>query len=255
LSVFNASITDPPRIVDETSPIDNEKHWASAGYSTSKWVGEKIFTTARERGIHCNIFRLGLVFADTQKGRYDEMQREYRIFKSCLLSGCGIKHYRYAMPPTPVDYVARAVVFLANRYSNGQGTFHISSSNSMAEGVFERCNEIAGTSLALKSWREWIAEIKRLHHEGKSLPAVPLVEFAFSMGEESFSEHQRRIGSGQTRFDCARTHRELERAGIAAPVLDDQLLMAHLESMLSRDAELRDYIAVKRCEVANERYA
>src|SRR5262249_1059531 len=107
LGVFSSG-TDEDRVVSEATPIDRERHRTAGGYVGSKWVGEKIFMTAAARGIPCNIFRLGLVWADTEQGRYDELQRGYRIFKSCLLSGCGIENYRYEMAPTPVDYVARA---------------------------------------------------------------------------------------------------------------------------------------------------
>jgi amino acid adenylation domain-containing protein/thioester reductase-like protein len=241
LGVFSSAGADNNRVVNERSPIENEKHPTSHGYVGSKWVGEALIMAASQRGIPCNIFRLGLVWADTQQGRYDERQREYRVYKSCLLSGYGIKNYRYEMAPTPVDYVARAVVFLSNHHSNGRGIFHISSSSSMVDGVFELCNEIAGTSLELLPFYEWICEIKRLHSEGNSLPAVPLVEFAFSMDEEAFYKHQRRIESSQRQFDSARTHQELECAGIVAPVLSDDLFRVYVENMFSRDDELRKW--------------
>jgi thioester reductase-like protein len=246
LGIFNSTSAETSRVVDEESSIEREKHRVSSGYTASKWVGEKMFMTAAERGIPCNIFRLGLVWADTQLGRYDELQREYRIFKTCLLSGCGIKKYQCGMAPIPVDYVARAVVFLANQHSCGQGIFHIGSPRSMTVGVYERCNEIAELSLELMPFYEWICEVKRLHNEGRSLPAVPLIEFAFSMDKESFDENQRHtIGSGQARFDFARTHRELEHGGIVAPVMNDALLKVFLDGMFSRDAELREWTTLK----------
>jgi amino acid adenylation domain-containing protein/thioester reductase-like protein len=245
LGIFSPSGADTARIVDEESPIEHEKHLTSTGYVASKWVGERLFMTASERGIPCNIFRLGFIWADTKQGRYDELQRGYRILKSCLLSGYGIKDYRYELAPTPVDYAARAVAFLGSRHPDGRGIFHISSSNQTIDGVFERCNEIADTSLELLPFYQWLCEIKRLHQEGKSLPAVPLIEFAFSMDEASFCAHQR-AHSGRIKYDCARTQRELERAAIVAPVFNDDLLRVCLEGMLSRDAELRQWWSSKR---------
>jgi thioester reductase-like protein len=200
---------------------------------------------AGERGLPCNIFRLGLVWADTQQGRYDELQRGYRIFKSSLLSGYGIKNYRYEMPPTPVDYVVRSVVFLADQHSEGGGIFHISSKDLMVGGVFERCNEIAGTELQLMSYYEWIRQMKRLHNAGRSMPVVPLIEFAFEMDEESFTKLLTNIHSNNGGFDCARTHSELEHGGIVAPFFDDDLVRDYLESMFSRDEQLRQLIARK----------
>lgn len=243
MGIFNPSPDDTRRVVDEQSSIDEEMHFESSGYVASKWVGEKIFMVANERGIPCNIFRVGLVWPDTQRGRYDELQHGYRILKSCLLSGYGIENYRSELPPTPVDYAARAIVFLAGRHSAGQGIFHISSPGRKIEDLFERCNEIAGTSLQLLPFYDWIREMKRLHLEGRSLPAIPLIEYAFSMDERSLHEQQQRKRSRSIKVDCARTYGELERAGIVAPVLDDDLLKVTVQSMLSRDAELRELYA------------
>lgn len=242
LSVFSAQTAGKIRVVDEAMSIDNERHLSSKGYIASKWVGEKIFMTATERGIPCNIFRVGLVWADTQEGRYDDLQHGYRVFKSCLLSGHGIENFRYQMIPTPVDYVARAIVFLGNRHPDGNAIFHIASPSQSVNGMFECCNEVAGTSLELIPHYDWICEMKRLHYAGLKLPAVPLIEFAFSMDEESFNRYQRSHPAMNIRFDCSRTHRELEAAGIVAPELDDEQLRLYVMNMIATDADLQDSV-------------
>lgn len=246
LGVFNGSPAETPRVVSEETPIEFERHLSTSGYTGSKWVGEKIFRTASARGIPCNVFRLGLVSADTRKGRYDELQREYRIFKSCLISGRGIRNYRFDLPPTPVDYVARAIVFLSNRHIDGNGIFHISSSSGPTRGIFEHYNEVMSQPLRLIPLFDWVGEIKKLHETGHSLPAVPLVEAAFDMDKTSFAEYERRTALGATRFDCSRTHRELESVGIVAPVMDEKLLAAYLEGLISQDSELRAFVSYKR---------
>jgi amino acid adenylation domain-containing protein/FkbH-like protein/thioester reductase-like protein len=240
LGVFSSSTTNATRVVDEQTPIDNEKHLNSEGYTASKWVGEKIFMIAQDRGIPCNIFRLGLVWADSKEGRFDELQQVYRVIKSSLLSGFGIQGYQCVMPPTPVDYVVRAVVFLASQQCNGGGIFHISSSSQIGVGIFERYNEFADAALELLPVYQWVCELKRLHHEGRSLPAVPLMEFAFSMTEKAFYENQLRSQLSAIHFDSIRTHHELERAGIIAPSFNNELLRVCMEGMFARDPELRD---------------
>ena len=234
LSVFHPTNANGTRVVDENSPIEHENHLTSHGYAASKWVAEKIFMTARERGVPCNIFRVGLVWADAKQGRYDDLQTPDRFFKSCLFSGYGIKDCRYESPPTPVDYVAQAIVYLGSQHPDGQGIFHISSTTPMATGLYERCNEFGNMSLKLLPYYEWISEIRRLYQEGRSLPAVPLIEFAFSMDEQSFYDHQRRLGLGRLRFDCARTQQELERSGIVAPVFNDNMLKVYVKNVLSQ---------------------
>jgi len=240
LSVFSSVGHNASRVAYEDSSIVSERHSLFDGYAASKWVGEKMIMTAGERGIPCNIFRLGLVLGDTEQGRYDPLQREYRILKSGFLIGCGIENYRYELAPTPVNYVARSVVFLSTQNAEGHGIFHISSSSQNVEGLFECCNAVAATSLDLVPLYEWIRKLRQLHDEGRSLPAVPLMEFAFSMDEASFVKSQGEIGAVRTRFDCSKTHRALERAGIIAPVFDEALLKVYVDGMFAQDAELRD---------------
>jgi amino acid adenylation domain-containing protein/thioester reductase-like protein len=231
LDVFSAETGGSERRVSEHTSIDNEKHRSSQGYLASKWVSEKIFMLASSRGIPNNIFRLGLIWADTQSGRYDELQREHRILKTCLLSGYGIQDYHYEVPPTPVDYAARAIVSLANEHPQGNGVFHISSPDQMREGVFERCNAIAGTSLELLPLYHWTREIERLYRQGRALPIVPLIEQAFGLEEAAFYAREA-LESRKPRFDCTRTDVALESAGITAPVLNDELLKTCVENLM-----------------------
>jgi len=234
LGVFSDQYSDRSRVVSEFTSIDHELHKVSQGYVASKWVGEKILMIAQERGIACNIFRVGLVWADSELGRYDELQREDRFLRSCLLSGFGIKAYCYDPPPAPVDYVARAIVWLASQHPDGAAIFHICSSQPPVRDVFERCNTVAGTSLQLLPFYEWIGEIKKLHHHGRTLPAVPLIDFAFSMNEAAFDADQGRLNDAKTRFDCAQTERELKAAGIVIPGVSDELLSRCVKGMLSK---------------------
>lgn len=256
LSVFSACEDASPRTVCEETPIEHERHSVFDGYAASKWVAERLVLIAGDRGVPCNVFRLGLVWADSQAGRYDELQREYRVFKTCLLSGMGIEGYRYEMPPTPVDYVARALVSLALRRSDGGGIFHISSAKQHVDEVFRRCNEIAGTSLEIVSYERWIGEIKRLHQSGRSLPAVPLIHGMFSMDVEAIRLHQRAsaLALDNLKIDSTRTQRELESLGIVAPVLTDQLLRTYLQGMFEYDDDLRSHpiVAAHRQEYCSE---
>jgi myxalamid-type nonribosomal peptide synthetase MxaA len=239
LSVFRAPAAGSRRVVDERESIDEETHPSSSGYAASKWVADKLCLLARERGISCNLFRLGFIWADSEHGRYDELQYAYRMLKSCLLTGCAIENYDYEIAPTPVDFVARAIVHFAHAERAMSGTFHLSSPDSRIKGLFERCNDLANTKLTLMPHYDWIREMKRRHHEGHALPVVPLIEYAFSMDESSFLEHQRSMRSAAVTFDCTHTLHALAKAGIVAPVLDDSLLLACLTNMLSTDRDLR----------------
>jgi amino acid adenylation domain-containing protein/thioester reductase-like protein len=234
LSVFNSLSAARSRTIDEDSPIEEEAHRSSDGYAGSKWVCEKLVMEAANRGISCNIFRLGLIWADTLLGRYDPLQREYRLLKSCLLSGYGIRNYRHAMPATPVDYAARAIIYLAAAHRDPGGIFHIFTPGQRSEMIFERCNRVAGLSLELMSPREWASQIERSSLGKEPLPIVPLLDSIRYMSDE----HESPVVSEQIHFSCAKTQAELQSSGIAAPVLDDDLLRLTVQDMLTRDADM-----------------
>lgn len=232
LDVFSAETAGSDREVNEHSSIDEERHRTSQGYVASKWVSEKIFMLAKERGIACNIFRLGLIWADTERGRYDELQREQRLLQTCLLSGYGIQDFHYDTPPTAVDFAARAIVTLAKRNPIGHGIFHIAATSQMREGVFERCNAIEAASLTLLPRHQWTETIKQMHDQGRSLPIVPLIEQSFGLSEEVFYERER-YESARVRCDCSLTQSMLGSVGILTPVLDDSLLRVCVQRLVN----------------------
>jgi thioester reductase-like protein len=234
LGIFQPVGSPSVRAVDELTPIDSERHLQSRGYVASKWVGERMVMTAIERGIPANIFRLGLVWADSVEGRYDEQQRCHRILLTAMRSNTGIRNYNFEMTPTPVDYVARAISHLGATHFEGGRIFHISSNHECVGGIFERCNEIAGGTLNLVSQYEWVQKIKTLHAAGLSLPAVPLFEFAFEQDKATFDESQRILSQRRIQFDCSLTQRELESARILTPEFDGGLLEVCVSNMLAQ---------------------
>jgi len=245
LSVFGDLPGGECRVVTEDTPIDLERHPASHGYAASKWVSEQMFMTAAQHGIACNIFRLGLVWADSQHGRYDELQREHRLIKSCLLAGQGIEGYGYGMAPIPVDYVARAIVTLARQSPQGGGMYHLASCDQRADGLFEQCNQIAGVCLDLLPQYEWVGAIKRLHNAGAALPVVPLIEFAFPMTRAAFDEYHRNAEVSTTRIDCSKTLRALEQAGVVIPRWNLDLLKKCIVNIIYGDPELQRQLAAQ----------
>jgi thioester reductase-like protein len=255
LSIFSQETFQADRIVDEETPIEYERHTESSGYAASKWVAEKIFLTASERGVPCNIFRLGLVWPDTQNGRYDELQREYRIFKTCLLTGLGIKGYRYDVPPVPADHVARSIAYLGRRHWQKQGIFHISSNASGVSDIFERCNELLEKPLKLLQPMDWVAEVKRLHGEGWSLPAMPLLDLAFPLSQQGDAGYAGDTQSARIRIDCTRTTGELAGGGITVPAITNDQLRVFLEWMLTKDFDVQKRFSTQSGHWTQRRYA
>lgn len=228
LGVFSPIGVAGERVVNEETSTGQERHLASRGYEASKWVAENLLLQAGARGFACNLFRLGLICADTRQGRYDERQWGYRLIKSCLLSGYGITSYEYDPAPIPVDYVARALAYLGGKHRGGGSIFHLAGHGNALGGLFESCRELIDTPLELMAYSEWVDAVSVSRRAGRALPIGPLIGSGLATAV-----------AGRIRFDCSRTREELAAANLPVPEFNRQLLRMLLENMLSRDPELR----------------
>lgn len=235
LSIFNPDGYPTGRIVDETSQINDENHLMVNGYETSKWVAEKIVLLAQSRGLPCNIYRLGLVWADSEKGRFDPQQREYRILESCILAGCGITNYTYDIQPVPVDYVVNAISALAKTNPHGGKIFHIGGSEGLEINICECFDEKLKSTIKAVSLFNWIKHIKSLHLQGQTLPSVPFVAYAFSMDQKSFEDYHVNATQKCILYNWKKTQDELKLLGIIAPNFDHRMVRLALNHILAGD--------------------
>jgi myxalamid-type nonribosomal peptide synthetase MxaA len=238
LGVFSNRARNGPCIVSERTPLGREGHPRSSGYVASKLVAESMILKARALGIPCNIFRLGLLWADSRHGRFDELQHVHRLLKTCMMIGAGIENYHFPQDPVPVDYAARAVVALSKADHITSGTFHITSSSQAPDGLFEYCNLLLKAPLRLMTFYDWIQGLKRLHRAGHSLPITPLLEFTFSMRREEFAEYLRLSKANSVWASCQETCRELAKLGIGPPPPYQDSIAPCLEHMAERKPEL-----------------
>jgi thioester reductase-like protein len=86
-SVFNSFTSNENVVVDESSSIDNEKHYNSMGYKASKWVAEKLAEKATAQfGIPIINHRVGLVLWDSTNKAHDGSNQWLKQY----IESCGI---------------------------------------------------------------------------------------------------------------------------------------------------------------------
>ncbi|MEQ1161273.1 amino acid adenylation domain-containing protein [Acinetobacter calcoaceticus] len=232
LAVFNSNSHPKERVIDELHPINNENHLEENGYETSKWVAENIVKLAQDRAIRCNVYRLGLVWADSKNGYFDPKQREYRILESCIRSGYGISNYSYDMQPIPVDYVANAISILAEQNPQGGRIFHIGGSAGTTINISECLNNNSSLSLTPLSLFNWVKKIKTLHENGQSLSAVPLIQSSFSMNQLEFETSQRERNQGLLNYCWQKTQKELELSGLKIPNFNKEMIKLTMDRIV-----------------------
>eukprot|EP00978_Attheya_sp_CCMP212_P008066 scaffold18774_cov49-Attheya_sp.AAC.1 len=100
------------------------------GYAMTKWVAEQMCTIAESRGLPVSVLRPGNMAGSSVMGVQNPDDLNYLLFQGMIATKCApIFDTNYALDLTPVDFVARAVVYLviyAPQKAMGQH-FHLQS--------------------------------------------------------------------------------------------------------------------------------
>ncbi len=232
LGVFTPHDRSGECVIDEFSSITEEKHLHIDGYNSSKWVAEQLTHLAHARGVPCNIFRPGLVIADSQQGRHDESQWLHQLFKSWEMMGAGFNDMPLTISAIPVDYVCKSIAYLSSRYARGGGVFHLASTKVVPlSEMFTLYNTVSNVGIDLISSHEWIGKLLKRYEQGQILPITSYVQDTLIRNRQSPPQQKTEANPANLSFNCSHTHSELRNAGIHIPQLDAELFNVYMQGM------------------------
>ena len=233
-----ATIAPHNFLPDENTNIDNLIHMKSRGYSGSKWVAEKIILMAKNRGLPCKIYRLGQVSGHSLTGvcRVDDFIHNFLL--SIITLGCFPKDlYNRKIDLAPIDYIAKAVLFLSQEKSIGD-IFHLMSPYRIKyRNIIDELEKI-NIKIELMDFSSWKERIELFIEDnpGSSFYLLPpYVERLIS----SFSLY-RLVFDEMTRIRCKKTVQQLFARGISCPKPDTFLLEKYL-TYLIKESKAKKY--------------
>ncbi|MGW0049569.1 amino acid adenylation domain-containing protein [Nocardia cyriacigeorgica] len=125
VSTLNAVLgTETSGIVLEDSDIpaaEVTRH----GYVAAKWVAEQLVLEAGERGVPVAVYRPGLICGSVETGVMSADDSMWTMVRAAALLGVTPDLGDTAVSLAPVDYVARALVAIANTGLPDSGRFHL----------------------------------------------------------------------------------------------------------------------------------
>lgn len=195
----------------------------SGGYRQSKWVAESLVRQAQARGLPAIIYRLGRTLGHSRggyAGKLDDLL--YLVLKSCVLLG-QFPAAETTLSVAPIDYVSRALVYLARQPTSFGKTFHLSNPHTI-------------------SWEVLFASVAAL---GYPLERVPLAAWKAAMAAHSAQRpkvahtHEMRMLSRaplpifgpKPTYDVSIAQAALAAAAIICPPLDAALLATYLADL------------------------
>lgn len=142
---------------DYSLSVDEVPEKLADGYGQTKWVAEQLATEAYRRGIPLRIFRLGTICGHSSSGASNAWDLFNAIVVESLHMGKAPDVDGWYAEITPVDFVASAVVHLANDpLTVQQPVFHLGNSDPPSmRSVFRELSSLGYPTEHL-SWDAWV---------------------------------------------------------------------------------------------------
>ncbi|MEB3219801.1 MAG: amino acid adenylation domain-containing protein [Nostocales cyanobacterium 94392] len=201
----------------------------SGGYAQTKWVAEKLVSTAHNRGIPVSIYRLGRVSGHSKTGVCNRSDRLYRMLKGFIQMKCA-PNVDTTVDMTPVDYVSKAIIHLSRQKQSLDKIFHLS--NQQPIGSFELFKWIRefGYSLLPMAYNQWQTELLNASESSLDNPLYPLIPFFAGTNTEDASEQTSK--STELKLDCQNTTDGLANTSIVCPPVDAKLLNTYFSYLI-----------------------
>ncbi len=203
------------------------------GYVQSKWVAEKLVTTARERGIPVSIYRLGLISGHSQTGASITTQHMNRVIKGCIQLG-SLPEANTLLPMTPVDYASQAIVHLSQQKASLGKAFHVTNPHPVHWSTLVSSIRLFGYTLRLISYQKWHSELMDLQADmlkaNEFNPEHSLHSLALFFPHSGSDNHTSYRAAKN--FDCQNTLNELADTSIVCPLINEQLLRTYLSYLV-----------------------
>lgn len=198
------------------------------GYGQTKWVAEALVYEAGRRGMHVKVYRPGTISGHSATGATNTYDLLNALIVESLHLGYSPQVDGWLAEMTPVDFVSRAIVTLANHPCTKQKVYHLGDPNPVtAENVFENL-EALGYPTKRLPWDDWVALWKEKRGSGRG-------------GDDPFTVDILRGGMPTvdtlelvTILDDGATRPALDLYGVSRPKIDRNLWETYARHFFAR---------------------
>ncbi|MEV6732979.1 MULTISPECIES: SDR family oxidoreductase [unclassified Streptomyces] len=217
---------------------------AADGYLANKWVAEMMVKDAIARGASARVYRLGRIWAESERGAINPDDMFCRLLVSCAALGCHPEGTALQADLLPADVAARALVALAlaGGGPDSAAVHHLHHPRKTGADAFLKVfDEWRGTRSEPVGLGTWLRRLRQASEAGRDLPFLPYLDVFQQHVEQVEQVEQRENASDAS--DAAdlpsdtyrndRTLRALERLGVVMPEVDERMIRdfwQHLEA-------------------------
>lgn len=241
ISVFPLVTDGEAKVVNEQDSLDHGGI-LYGGYTQSKWVAEKLVTTARSRGLPAAIYRPGLITGHSRTGAWNTDDILCKMLKSWIELRTA-PDLDAGTDMTPVDYVSKAIIHLSRQRSALGKAFHLV--NPRPVHVRDMVSWVCsfGYPIELIPYDRWRADLMERASTSRwnaAFSLAPLFSMRLSENEPRARLHEAdgldRLGTvivsqyaaSSVQFDSRNTLTGLEGSSIICPPIDAHVFEVYL---------------------------
>ncbi|KAE9973811.1 putative NRPS-like protein biosynthetic cluster [Venturia inaequalis] len=142
---------------DATLAVEDVPTKLADGYGQTKWAAEQLVVEAGRRGLPVKILRAGTISGHSMYGSSNAWDLLTAILVEALHLGRAPQIEGWLAEMTPVDYVSKAILTLANNVETKQTVFHLGDPTPVhTTQLFKSLSELGYQTEPL-DWEEWVA--------------------------------------------------------------------------------------------------
>ena len=137
--------------------VDAVPEKISDGYGQTKWAAEQLVYEAGRRGLPVRILRAGTISGHSATGAANAWDLLTALFVESIRLGCAPEVEGWRAEMTPVDFVSKAIVHLANQTHAKQLVFHLGDPDPVdTSAVFDDFERLGYPTKRIE-WDDWVA--------------------------------------------------------------------------------------------------
>ncbi len=151
---------------------DANSNLITGGYTTSKWISERLLTQAKNRGLPVSIYRSGYIWGQSDSGVTNMNDALLFLIKGCIQLGFA-PDWKEKITILPVDFVSKAIVGISLDQKDKSGMFHLDHPTGMMWIDLIAWLNNYGYNIKICEHKEWLNKLTKMNPDNALYAFLP----------------------------------------------------------------------------------